>query len=63
MLYEVITQSELGLPEKGDVPLIAIISRMTAQKGFDLIERVIAEILDMNIQLVVLGTGEKKYEA
>ncbi len=55
-------QSELGLPEKGDVPLIAIISRMTAQKGFDLIERVIAEILDMNIQLVVLGTGEKKYE-
>jgi starch synthase len=54
-------QEELKLPVK-DVPLIGIISRLVDQKGFDLIDCVIMEILQMDIQLVVLGTGEHRYE-
>lgn len=55
-------QKKLGLPVREDVPLIAIISRLVSQKGLDLVECVLKEILDMDIQLVVLGTGEEKYE-
>jgi starch synthase len=55
-------QKDLGLPIRDDAPLIGIISRMVDQKGFDLIERMLGEILDMDVQLVVLGTGDKKYE-
>ncbi|KNY27167.1 glycogen synthase GlgA [Pseudobacteroides cellulosolvens] len=54
-------QEELKLPVK-DVPMVGIISRLVDQKGFDLIDCVIMEILQMDLQLVVLGTGEYKYE-
>ena len=51
-----------GLPVSRDrVPLIGIVSRLADQKGFDLIERAAAEIMALNMQLVVLGTGQKKY--
>jgi starch synthase len=46
---------------KRDVPLIGIISRLTDQKGFDLIAEVIEEIMGMDLQLVLLGTGLPKY--
>lgn len=55
-------QEELGLPVRADVPMIGIISRLTAQKGFDLIECVLEEILQMNIQLVLLGKGDEHYK-
>ena len=56
-------QKELGLPVRDDVFLIGIVSRMTNQKGFDLIGYALNEILaDMDIQLVVLGSGESQYE-
>jgi len=55
-------QQELGLPARPDVPIIGIISRLTAQKGFDLIERVLEEILQMDIQLVLLGKGDEHYK-
>ena len=56
-------QKELGLPVREDAFLIGIVSRMTSQKGFDLIGCVLDELLtEMDIQLVVLGTGEEKYE-
>lgn len=55
-------QKMLNLPEREDVPLIGIISRLVSQKGFDLIECVLEEMLQMDIQLVVLGTGDEKYE-
>lgn len=55
-------QKVLSLPQREEVPLIGIVSRLTDQKGFDLIEHVINEIVDMDLQLVVLGTGDKKYE-
>ncbi len=45
-----------------DVPLIGMISRMASQKGFDLIAEIADQIFDMDIQMVVLGTGDKVYE-
>ena len=55
-------QKELGLNLAQDTPLIGIISRLVDQKGIDLVDRMIAELLDMDLQMVVLGTGDKKYE-
>ena len=56
-------QKELGLPVREDAFLIGIVSRMTSQKGFDLIGCVLDELLtEMDIQLVVLGSGESQYE-
>ena len=52
-----------GLPfSMNRVPLIGIVSRLADQKGFDLIAEAIEEIMrDLNLQLVILGTGQKKY--
>jgi starch synthase len=44
-----------------DTPVIGIISRLTVQKGFDLVEKIMKDLLSENIQLVVLGTGDKSY--
>lgn len=55
-------QKELGLPVREDVPMVAIISRLAVGKGFDLIAAVLDEMLSMDIQLVVLGTGDWIYE-
>ena len=51
-----------GLPIlKEDVPLIGIISRLADQKGFDLIEKAADKMMSLDLQVVVLGTGQKKY--
>ncbi len=55
-------QEALGLPIRKDVPLISIVSRLVDQKGFDLIARMLEEILTMDVQIVVLGTGNREYE-
>jgi len=55
-------QRELGLPENAGVPLIGIVSRLTQQKGFDLIAEALSELLEERIQLVVLGSGEPGIE-
>lgn len=44
-----------------DVPIIGIISRLADQKGFDLIEEVAEELMSLDIQIALLGTGEEKY--
>jgi starch synthase len=46
---------------KDDVPVIGMISRLYDNKGLDLLEKVFPELMKMNIHLVLLGTGEKKY--
>jgi starch synthase len=55
-------QRELELDEREDVPLVAVVSRLAAGKGFDLVSAVFNEMMDMDIQFIVLGTGEKVYE-
>ena len=55
-------QEELGLRQDDKKMMIGIVSRLTDQKGFDLIAHVIDEICQDDIQLVVLGTGEERYE-
>lgn len=55
-------QEELGLPKDAGKFMIGIVSRLTSQKGFDLIQAVIEEICTEDVQLVVLGTGDEKYE-
>ncbi|MFC7319658.1 glycogen synthase GlgA [Halobacillus campisalis] len=56
-------QEELGLPVRKEVPMIGIVSRLVEQKGFDLIGRIIDELLEEeDVQVVVLGTGEAEYE-
>lgn len=55
-------QEETGLPVDDNIPLIGIVSRLVEQKGLDLIAHVLDEILQLNVQLVVLGTGEWKFE-
>ena len=55
-------QRELGLPEKANTPMIGIVSRLAGQKGFDLILSIIDEFLQKDIQIVLLGTGDREYE-
>ena len=54
-------QKELGLRVEPNTPLVGIISRLSNQKGLDLVECVIRELMGTGIQLVVLGMGEAKY--
>lgn len=55
-------QRELGLCEDPDVPLIVMITRLTAGKGVELVLHVLDELLGEKIQFAVLGTGEASYE-
>jgi starch synthase len=54
-------QRRTGLPERGDVPLFAQIGRLDPQKGWDLLAQVAERLLDLDVQLVVLGEGDRKY--
>lgn len=55
-------QEHLNLPVRDDVPMVAMITRLVEQKGLDLVANVIHEILQMDLQLVILGTGDLLYE-
>jgi len=55
-------RKEASLPEDAKAPLIGYVSRVTAQKGFDILIDALPKILDQGVQFVLLGTGEKKYE-
>jgi starch synthase len=54
-------QEAYGLPRQENTPLIATISRLADQKGFDLIASSLGEMLSQGVQYVILGTGERKY--
>lgn len=45
-----------------DTPIIAMVTRLTAQKGFDLVMRVLDELIDCGLCFMLLGTGNKEYE-
>ena len=55
-------QAEVGLPQEADVPLVVMITRFASQKGIDLVLHIMGELLQENVQVIVLGTGEKEYE-
>jgi starch synthase len=55
-------QESFALPMRPSVPLIAMVSRLVDQKGLDILLEVIDEILRFDLQLVILGTGDPKYE-
>lgn len=55
-------QKKLGLEVNPDIPVVAIISRLVSHKGLDLVERVLNEIMGLNVEFVVLGTGDKRFE-
>lgn len=54
-------QSELGLDENREAPLLAVIGRLDRQKGFDLLLEAAPELLRTGAQLVVLGSGNEQY--
>ena len=57
-------QEIFGLPVKEDVPVMGIVSRLVSHKGFDLIKRIMWELLDTtDMQLVMLGSGDWEYES
>ena len=55
-------QQELGLRQDDRKMMIGLVSRLTDQKGLDLVAYVMDELCQDDIQLVVLGTGEERYE-
>ena len=55
-------QKELGLEEDAGKFVIGLISRLTDQKGLDLVNAIIPQVLDGHTQVVVLGTGDRRYE-
>jgi starch synthase len=55
-------QEELHLQICSETPVLAIVSRLARQKGINLLIQIIEKLLEKNVQLVVLGTGEKEYE-
>jgi starch synthase len=52
-----------GLPEEADRPVVATISRLVAQKGFDLMQQAANQILETGAFFVALGSGEAEYES
>ena len=62
MANKLALQKELGLEENTDKFVIGLVSRLTDQKGLDLVNAIVPQILDGNTQMVVLGTGDKRYE-
>ena len=55
-------QQAVGLQERPDVPIIACISRLVGHKGFSLVTDALQDIMGMDVQMVVLGTGDWQYE-
>ena len=59
---KVAIQEELGLPKDPKKMMIGIVSRLTEQKGFDLVAHVMDEMCQDDIQFVILGTGDERFE-
>lgn len=54
-------QKKFGLPADKEVPLLCATSRVTFQKGFELILKILQPLLKLDIQLIIMGDGDKKY--
>lgn len=54
-------QKKFGLPVDRDIPLFCATSRVTFQKGFELFLKIAEPLLDLDIQLIIIGSGDKNY--
>lgn len=54
-------QKDFKLPTRSDAPLFGFVGRLSAQKGLDLLWQAVDEIASLDLQMVILGTGEEKY--
>ncbi|MBI1922136.1 MAG: glycogen synthase GlgA [Geobacter sp.] len=54
-------QKELGLAQSPDTPVVSMVARLAAQKGFDLIVKLFKKFQAENLQLVILGEGDEAY--
>ena len=52
----------MGLPVRGDVPVIGMVTRLVKHKGLELVKRVFEELLQADLQFVILGSGEWEFE-
>ncbi len=55
-------QKMLGLSVNPDVPILGIVSRLVPQKGWDLLVCVLKEVLELDLQMIVHGSGDSSYE-
>jgi len=55
-------QEEFGLSRQEDVPLIGVVGRLVPQKGFDLLTQVLEQLMERELLLVILGSGQPDYE-
>ncbi|MBQ3064351.1 MAG: glycogen synthase GlgA [Clostridia bacterium] len=56
-------QAALGLPARRDVPMLAVITRLVAHKGLDIMTEILTKLIgERDVQLVVLGCGEERFE-
>lgn len=55
-------QKMLGLPENKNVPVIGMVSRLVAHKGLDILRKAFEQVINLDVQLVVIGTGDAYYE-
>jgi len=60
---KLILQKMLHLAEDASIPMIAIITRLVTHKGIDLVKAAATNLIEMGVQLVVLGTGNAEFEA
>jgi starch synthase len=58
---KVALQQQAHLPVKEDVPILAMISRLADQKGFDLLAQIIQPLLSQGVQFVLMGIGDQHY--
>jgi len=54
-------QDICGLPKVEDVPILGMVTRLADQKGLDILNEAMPSLMRMNLQLVILGTGDSKY--
>ncbi|MBU2575731.1 glycogen synthase [Patescibacteria group bacterium] len=55
-------QKKFNLPQDKNIPILGMVTRITEQKGFDLLMKIADDLLKQNIQLVIAGSGQKEYE-
>ncbi|KAL6556219.1 hypothetical protein OROGR_005507 [Orobanche gracilis] len=61
-LLKEVLQAAVGLPVDRNIPLIGFIGRLEEQKGSDILVEAISRFIGMNVQIIILGTGKKKFE-